>query len=192
MNGLFLSPDEKRRAKGRPYRLAIVVALILFLVVAPEIQEGNSMDPVIKDGQVFVVSKISRYSAKRKAPAHDKLVILDKQYSLDAGAKDNIITRVIAVPGDTVEISKGKVIVNGEEYITGNDVKGAAGSFKKTKLKGNQVFVLSDNRSSKRFGIYDSRNPRLGDGGLIDMRKIKGNVLLRIWPLREFGIMTKQ
>ena len=47
-------------------------------------------------------------------------------------------------------------------------------------LEGNEVFLLCDNRSE----ILDSRNPKLGP---VDMREIKGNVLLRLWPIREFG-----
>ena len=141
------------------------------------------MDPAVKDGQVLLANKFARYSAKRKAPERDTIVIIDKKVSLDAGADDNIITRVIAVPGDTVEIKGGKVFVNNKEYTTRNGEYGATGKFKKRKLKGNQVFVLSDNRESAKFEKLDSRNPDLG---LVDMRKIRGNAVMRIWPLSEF------
>ena len=177
------NPYEARHRKGRAYRIAFVVAVIVFLLLAPEIQNGNSMDPIISDGQVFVVSK-SRYSAKRKAPETDRLVILEKTTSLDAGAKDNIITRVIAVPGDTVEIKNGKVLVNDEEYVTKGGIKGSKGTFARTKLKGNEVFVLNDNRTVKSI---DSRSARLG---LVDMRNIKGNVLFRVWPLKKIRGMN--
>lgn len=186
-----MSPEEKKRSKARPYRIAIVLALIMFLVVAPEVQEGGSMEPTIEDGQVFVVSKMARYSAKRKAPERDKLVILDKQYSLNAGADDNIITRVIAVPGDTVEAKDGRIYVNDEEYETKDMISGTTKDLKKTKLKGNQIYVLCDNRDEDS-AAYDSRNPKLGKDGLVDMREIKGNVLLRIWPISDFGLMTKK
>ena len=182
MNDRYANPAERQRKKGRPYRIAIVLAIIVFLLLAPEVQNGNSMDPTISDGSVLVVTK-SRYSAKRDAPDHDKLVILQKSLSMEVGAEDNIIARVIAVPGDTVEIKKGKVFVNEEEYVTKNGIKGAKGSFESTKLKGNEVFLLSDNRSVKK---YDSRNP---DVGLVDMRKIKGNVLFRVWPLNRISYM---
>jgi len=183
MNDRYANPAERERKRFRPYRIAIVVAIIVFLLLAPEVQNGNYMDPTITDGQVLVVSK-SRYSAKRKSPAPDRLVILKKPLSLEVGADDNIIARVIAVPGDTVEISKGKVFVNDEEYVTHSGIKGAKGSFEKTKLEGNEVFLLSDNRKVKK---YDSRNP---DIGLVDMRQIKGNVLFRIWPINKFAGMS--
>ena len=185
---MFQSPAEKERKKGKPYRLAIVLAIIAFLVVAPEVQEGNSMDPAIKDGDVCVASKFASYSAKRKAPEPGTPVVLNKKYSLDAGADDNMVSRVRAVPGDTVEISKGKVLVNGEEYVPKGGSKGTAGSFPKTKLTGNEVFLLNDNSASGNAGNPDSSNPELG---LVDMREIRGNIIFRIWPLTGFGTMTK-
>lgn len=182
----FLTPGEKSNIKGRPYRLAIILAIIFFIVIAPEIQEGNYMDPTIRDGQVLLGNKFAHFSAKRKAPERDTLVILDKDISLEAGAEDNIVTRVIALPGDTVEVKDGKVLVNDEEYVTRNDISGAKGTFKKKTLKGNQVFVLCDNRSASEFRKYDSRNPKLGT---VDMRKIRGTVVVKTWPLSAFSFM---
>ncbi|MGN0701721.1 MAG: signal peptidase I [Lentihominibacter sp.] len=182
----FLTPGEKSNIKGRPYRLAIILAIVLFIVVAPEVQEGNYMDPTIRDGQVLLGNKFAHFSAKRKAPERDTLVILDKDISLEAGAEDNIVTRVIAVPGDTVEVKDGKVLVNDKEYVTRNDISGAKGTFSKTTLKGNQIFVLCDNRSASEFSKYDSRNPELGT---VDMRKIRGTVVVKIWPPNAFSFM---
>lgn len=185
----FLTPGEQSNIKGRPYRIAIILAIVFVILIAPEIQEGNSMDPTIKDGQLVLGYKFVHYSSKRKAPDIDTMVILDKKVSLEAGAEDNIIARVIAVPGDTVEVADGKVMVNGKEYVTRNDISGAKGKFKKKKLKGNQVFLMSDNRSSEKFEKYDSRNPKLGT---VDMRKIRAKVIVRIWPLKEFGFLSKK
>lgn len=186
---MYESPTEDRRKKGRPYRLAIVFAIIAFLIFAPEIQESNSMDPTIQDGDAFIIYKFVQYSAKRKAPERDTLVVLDKTVSLDAGAEDNITGRVIAVPGDTVQISEDTVFVNNKPYISRHGIEGAKGTYAKTKLKGNQVFVLSDNRLSKEAASLDSRNPKLG---LVDMRKIRGNIVLKVWPLNHFRLMNKQ
>ena len=157
---------------------AAALAIVLFLVVAPEINEGAAMSPTIKDGQVLVTSKLTHYSIKRKVPEQGKLVILDKTLSLEA-ADDNIIARVIGTDGDHVVIKDGIVTVNDEEYIAPGGIRGAEGEVDVT-LSGNEVFLLCDNREE----MMDSRNPKLG---LVDMRKIKGNILLRVWPLSEFG-----
>ncbi|MCQ2546484.1 MAG: signal peptidase I [Clostridia bacterium] len=185
----FLTPGEQSKIKGRPYRLAIILAIIFVLLIAPEIQNGNSMDPTIRDGQVVLGYKFVHYSAKRTTPEKDTLVILDKEISLEAGAEDNIIARVVAVPGDTVEVTGGKLLVNGKEYVTRNDISGATGKFKEKKLKDNQVFIMSDNRSSRKFEKYDSRNPELGT---VDMRKIRAKIIMRIWPLKEISMMGEK
>lgn len=158
--------------------MAVALAIVLFLVVAPEINEGTAMDPTIKDGQVLVTSKLTHYSIKRKVPEQGKIIILDKVLSKKISG-DNIIARVIASDGDHVVIKDGQVLVNDEEYVTPNGIRGAEGEVDVT-LEGNEVFLLCDNREE----LMDSRNPKLG---VVDMRKIKGNVLLRVWPLNRFG-----
>ena len=165
------------RRRRSPYGVAAALAIVMFLVIAPEIYEGNAMSPTIQDGQVLITSK-SSYSIKRKVPDQGKLVILKKTLSLEI-ADDNVIARVIATDGDHVVIKDGKVLVNDEEYIAPGNIRGASGEMDVT-CEGNEVFLLCDNREE----TLDSRNPKLG---LVDMRDIKGNVLLRIWPLSKFG-----
>lgn len=150
----------------------------MFMVVAPEVNEGKAMSPAIDDGDVLVVSK-SSYNPNRKPPEIDSIVIMEKTYAPDV-SEDNIIARVAAVPGDTVQIKNGKVLVNGEEYVTENGIEGAPEDMKKVKLKNDEVFLLCDNREE----LTDSRNP---DMGPVDMREIKGNVLIRVWPFSGFG-----
>ena len=74
---LFSRGDTGGRRRRSPYMTAAALAIVLFLVVAPEINEGPAMDPTIKDGQVLVTSKLTHYSIKRKVPEQGKLVILD-------------------------------------------------------------------------------------------------------------------
>lgn len=169
-------PTRRRRS---PYAIAAALAIVMFLVVAPEINEGDAMDPTIKDGQVLLTSK-SSYSIKRKVPDRGKLVILKKPLSLEV-ADDNIIARVVGTEGDRVKIKDGTVYVNGKEYVAPGKIRGAGAKDEiDVTLEGNEIFLLCDNRKEK----MDSRNPKLG---VVDMREIKGNVLLRIWPISEFG-----
>lgn len=170
--------SEGRGRRRSPYMTAAALAIVLFLVVAPEINEGAAMDPTIKDGQVLVTSKMTHYSVKRKVPEQGKVIILDKVLSKKI-SDDHIIARVIATGGDHVVIRDGAVYVNDEEYVTPNGIRGADGEVD-VQLEGNETFLLCDNREE----LMDSRNPKLG---VVDMRKIRGNVLLRIWPLSKFG-----
>ena len=160
-----------------PYLIAMALAFVMVMVVAPEVNEGDAMSPTIKDGQVLVVSKTS-YSENQGLPDRDKVVILQKTLAPKV-SEDNIIARVAGLPGETVKIKDGKVYIDDKEYVTENGIKGAGGDMK-VKLKENEVFLLCDNRDEN----IDSRNKGLGP---VDMREIKGNVLLCVWPFSQFG-----
>ena len=170
------------KQSNRPYLIAMALAFVMFMVVAPEVQEGNAMAPAINDGDVLVVSKTA-YNENRKAPEKDSLIIIEKTYAPEV-YEDNIMARVVGHPGDTVAIKNGKVLVNGKEYVTDDGIKGAPEDMKKIKVKNDEVFVLCDNREE----LIDSRNPGIGP---IELTEIKGNVLARVWPISEFKFIKK-
>ena len=175
------STNEQKYARRRksPYMVAVALAIVMFMVVAPEVNEGDAMSPTINDGQLLVVSKTS-YSAKRGIPDRDKLVILEKNAkNAQNVSKDNIIARVAGLPGENVEIKDGKIYIDGDEYVTENGIKGSDGDLK-VKLTKDEVFLLCDNRDK----YIDSRNEKLGP---VNMKDIKGNVLFCIWPFSRFG-----
>ena len=166
------------KQSNKPYLMAMAVAFIVFMLGAPEVQEGAYMQPTINDGQVMVVSKTS-FNPNRKPPEQGQLIIMEKFYAEEV-SEDNIIGRVAARPGETIEIKNGKVLVNGKEFVTEDGIKGAPEDMKKIKLKEDEVFLLCDNRDE----LIDSRNPKLGP---VDMREIKGKVMLKVWPISDFG-----
>ncbi|NLD18735.1 MAG: signal peptidase I [Clostridiales bacterium] len=167
------------KRKNAPYLIAMALAFIMVMVIAPEVNEGNAMDPTVKDGQVLVMTK-SSYSVKRQEPDKGKVVVLEKTVAPKV-SEDNIIARVIGLPGDKIKIKDGRVFVNGREYVTETGIKGAGNAKDATyKLKGNDVYLLCDNRDE----YIDSRNEKLGP---VDMRDIRGTVFLRIWPLSDLG-----
>ena len=168
------------KQSNKPYLMAMALAFIVFMLGAPEVQEGAYMQPTLNDGQVMVVSKTS-FNPNRKPPEQGQLIIMEKFYAQDV-SEDNIIGRVAARPGETIEITNGKVLVNGKEFVTEDGIKGAPEDMKKIKLKEDEVFLLCDNRDE----LIDSRNPDLGP---VDMREIKGKVLLKVWPLSDFGVV---
>ena len=97
--------------------------------------------------------------------------------------KDSYIKRVIALPGEHVQIKDGKVYINEKEleepYLQSGVVTSA-------KVKGlddfivpeNCVFAMGDNRSHST----DCR-----EFGCIPLKKIESKVAIRIWPLNLWG-----
>lgn len=168
------------KQSNAPYLIAMALAFVMFMVVAPEVNEGKAMEPELYDGDVLVVSKTT-YNAKRKPPEKDAVIIIEKTYAPEV-YEDNIMARVAAHPGETVEIKNGKVLVDGEEYVTQDGIKGAPADMEKIKLADDEVFVLCDNRDE----LIDSRNP---DMGPVKLNEIKGNVMFRVYPFSDMGFI---
>ena len=105
------------------------------------------------------------------------------KYVLEIG-KDSYIKRVIALPGEHLEIKDGKVFINGEElqedYLLDN-VKTTAseyGYFVDLVVPENCIFAMGDNRGQST----DCR-----EFGCIQLEKVESKVWIRFWPLNLFG-----
>ena len=104
-------------------------------------------------------------------------------YVLEIG-KESYIKRVIALPGEHVEIKDGNVYINGEElkeeYLK-DDVKTQLSSdavLDDFVVPEGYVFAMGDNRAQST----DCRT-----FGCIPMEKIESKVAIRFWPLNLFG-----
>ena len=103
-------------------------------------------------------------------------------YVLEIG-KDSYIKRVIALPGEHVEIKDDKVYINGEalqeDYLQSGIVTDLMGAgFVDFVVPENCVFAMGDNRP----GSTDCRS-----FGCIPLEKIEGKVMFRFWPFSKFG-----
>ncbi len=103
-------------------------------------------------------------------------------YVVEIG-KESYIKRVIALPGEHVEIKEGKVYINGnqleENYLQDGIVTSA-------KVDGLDDFIVPENCV---FAMGDNRNHSTDcrDFGCIPLEKIESKVAIRIWPLNLWG-----
>lgn len=107
-------------------------------------------------------------------------------YVLEIG-KDSYIKRVIALPGEHVEIKEGKVFINGEELQEDYLQDGIVTDVSNTELyTGFDDFVVPDNCV---FAMGDNRTHSTDCRafGCIPLEKIESKVALRIWPLNQWG-----
>lgn len=152
----------------------ITVAAIAILVATlwlPVLQiYGSSMTPTLKDGEIVLSVKESEFT----------------QGDIVAFYYNNkiLIKRVIASPGDWVDIHEdGTVYVNEEELKEPYIEEKAFGD---TDIKlpyqvpESKIFVMGDHRSVS----VDSRNTVVGS---ISQEQIVGKLVLRLWPLNELG-----
>lgn len=147
-----------------PYVLIlVVVVLIRTYIVTPIMVNGPSMQPTLAGGEVMILNKMS------KIERFDIVVVGMKN--------DDIIKRVIALPGETIACENGIVYVNGkmqeEDYS-----QGITFDFKKVTLGEDEYFVMGDNREdsldSRRFGPFKKE-------------QIKGTTKLVLFPFGKIG-----
>jgi signal peptidase I len=149
--------------------LLIVLPIRLF-IFQPFIVKGQSMEPNFEDGDYLIIDEIT-YSFRE--PKRGEVVVFKNPMN----ERQRFIKRIIGLPGETVEISDGKIFIsNGEKKVLQEpylNFSFTAGDIRITLGK-NEYFVLGDNR---QFSL-DSRR-----FGPIKKKEIVGRVLLRLWPM---------
>jgi signal peptidase I len=149
--------------------------LRMFVVEGFEIQ-GTSMEPTLRDNErLFVLKFVYRFEEIHRGD------IVVFRYPNDVSRR--FIKRVIGLPGDTVQVLNGKVIVNGdviEEPYLGERRARSRENLSEVVVPEDSYYVLGDHRSISS----DSRG-----GWFVPRELIIGKAALRFWPLREFTVL---
>lgn len=153
--------------------VAVAMALLIrHFVVEPYLVDGPSMRPTLDHAQRLVVNK---FIYRFRAPERGEILIF--KYPKDQSR--DFIKRVIAVPGDTIEIKDGNVFVNekllSESYILSK----TRGNYPKSVVPDEHIFVMGDNRNN-------SEDSRFKDVGFVPYDLIKGKAMLVFWPFNAF------
>lgn len=88
------------------------------------------------------------------------------------------VKRLVALPGDTVEIRSERLYVNGVRVADPENMATAPRDFPLYRLGEDEYFVIGDNR----FTSHDSRS---SDVGPISGDMLRGKVKCVIWPLNQ-------
>jgi signal peptidase I len=151
---------------------AIVIPIRYFLF-QPFVIQGSSMEPNFHEADYLIIDELSY---RFRAPERGEVVVF--KYPQDTSKR--FIKRIIGLPGETVEIKNGQIIITtaagqtmtlNEPYIPAN-LK--APDMSPYKLGQGQYFVLGDNRP------YSSDSQ---DWGQLPFKDIIGKAELRLWPL---------
>lgn len=155
--------------------IAIVIALIITNFVASHTKvEGNSMESTLENGDDIIVEKFSYLTNN---PERYDIIMFRESESV------NYIKRVIALPGETIQITEGKIYINERAIFDayGNAKMEDGGIAEKPiKLGQDEYFVLGDNRNASK----DSRDKAVG---VIKRDQIIGKAWLRVLPFDNFG-----
>ncbi len=163
--------------------LAIIIPVRYYLI-QPFYVKGASMEPNFHDNEYLIIDELSY---RFNEPVRGQVIV----FRYPKNPQEYFIKRLIALPGEEVQIKDGEIIIYNDKHpdgltlpetyldknlVTYNDseVRVAVGP--------DEYFVMGDNRGSSR----DSRS-----FGPVNKNFITGKVLFRGWPLSNISFFGK-
>lgn len=191
-------PPEKQRSFLAELPILVLVALVVavliktFLVQAFWIPSG-SMIPTLEINDRVMVNKLAYVIGE---PQRGDIVVFDSPFAVDpvnesvptkvrrtileslgvstAAVPDDLIKRVIGLPGETLEIRNNHVLIDGEPidepYL---EPSTNMADYPPVTLRADEVFMMGDNRNNSS----DSRR-----FNAVSLEHVVGKAFVRIWP----------
>lgn len=177
------APETPQAASGAWVRFfldvleTVLLAAILFLVIngvsARVRVEGFSMVPSLQDGEFVLVNRMAYRFGQ---PQRGDIIVF--HHPTDQNSED-LIKRVIGLPGDRVKVEGGIVSVNGialkENYIAAPPAYTDS-----QKVPDGELYVLGDNRNNSS----DSHA-----WGFVLYKDVIGKAILIYWPFKELAMI---
>ena len=187
--GLSFYREKKKINIGLLKEIAVWIVEILMTIAAAIIMVsffgfrvsviGPSMSPTLESGEKVLVN---RFVYKLFDPKQNDLIV----FQPNGNEKSHYyVKRVIALPGDTVQIKDGKVYVNGEllaESVETEKIENAMMAENEIVVGEDEYFVLGDNRNNSE----DSRYASIGN---VKKDHITGEAWMVVYPFDRIGLL---
>jgi len=155
----------------------IILAVVLYFginAISARVRvDGLSMNPTLQHGEYVLVNRLAY---KTGEPQRGDIIV----FSFPLDQKQDLIKRVIGLPGETISIRNNQVLVNGvrleEPYIAQSPIYTGEWT-----IPEGQLFVLGDNRNDSK----DSHQ-----WNYLPMENIIGKALLIYWPPPEWKLIN--
>jgi len=139
---------------------------------------SESMVPTIDPGDRILVNRLSDTSGDIQ---RGDIIVFKAPH--EPGV--DFVKRVIAVGGDTIEVKRGQVIINGipqvEDYV--NPLVMDVSNFPATTIPPGNVFVMGDNRTN-------SQDARFWDPPWLPVDSVIGKAFFIYWPPQRMGLLN--
>jgi len=158
-----------------------VLFYVLLMVTTQQYRvEGVSMAPTLLNGQRLVVNKFvfARGGANGflfHGPERGDIIVFDPPVD----SPEDFVKRVVAVPGDRVDIKNGAVYINGEPVKDGHGFTTSGARAYPLTVPNGEYFVMGDNRGRSN----DSRA-----WGLVPAESVVGRAWFTYWPLSALHV----
>lgn len=162
--------------------LLVGILLVVFVIQRNDVS-GSSMEPTLHTGDAVFVEMISIYTGNLD---RGDIVTIDAKGMDGYTHEENLIKRIIGLPGETIKIADGNVYINGQlldesDYLPAGTktyvgAEGKARGYEEITLGPDEYYCMGDNRG----GSNDSR--RLGP---FKKKQIEAKVLMRIYPFNK-------
>ncbi len=156
----------------------VILAVVLFFginAVSARVRvDGFSMRPTLDDGEYILVNKLAY---KTGEPARGDIIV----FIFPVNPQEDLIKRVIGLPGETISVHNGVVSVNGipltEPYIASPPAYDGD-----WVVPEDELFVLGDNRNDSR----DSHQWQF-----LPLENVIGKAVLIYWPPQQWQVINR-
>jgi signal peptidase I len=190
------------RSAVREVLETVLLTVLIFLLVRAVVQnfkvEGHSMEPTLYNGQYLLINKALYWQVDMqpfgrilpqaaastngkvdlfRGPSRGDIVVFRAPQSPDR----DFIKRVIALPGERVEIRTGQVYVNGQVLVEPYIKDPPLYETPPTVVPADSFFVLGDHRNNSS----DSHV-----WGVVPRENIVGAAWVSYWPPAKWGVVS--
>lgn len=159
----------------------VIIVPVRYFLVQPFFVRGASMESTFLDGEYLVIDELSY---RLREPERSEVIV----FRYPQSPSQFFIKRIIGLPGETITITDGHVVIKNAQYPQGvvldeSPYLAAAvrtGGAVTLTLSDDEFFVLGDNREASS----DSRS-----WGALPRHDVIGRVWLRAFPLTRWGVM---